>query len=145
MKPSKSIAVIACGVAIIRRDREFLISRRKPQDTFGGFWEFPGGKKRDDETFEQCAAREVQEELGIEIAVGEKFFEIQKEYDNRLIWLHFYLCSHLSGDPRPVDCAAVRWVDVEELKKFKFPPANERVIEKLIQLVNDQKAIPLSV
>jgi mutator protein MutT len=133
--------IIACGVAIVRREREFLIAQRRSQDTFGGYWEFPGGKKRDDETFERCAAREVREELGIEIVVGEKFFEIRKEYDNRLIWLHFYLCSHLSGDPRPIDCTDVRWVDVEELKNFKFPPANERVIEKLLRLVNDSAQV----
>ena len=125
---------IPCGVALIRRERDFLISQRKKNDSFGLLWEFPGGKKNSDESFEECVAREVKEEVGIEVHVHEKFMEIRRCYHERIIWLNFFLCTHLSGEPSPVDCEKTEWVSVENLKNYAFPPANETVIEKLKEL-----------
>ena len=132
MKSKKSMPVIPCGAALIRRGREFLISQRNDNDTFGAFWEFPGGKKNRGETFEDCVIREAREELGIKVSVGRKFMEIRKEYDAKIIWLNFYLCSHVAGDPRPIECQKVLWADVADLQNYRFPPSNEMVIEKLV-------------
>ncbi len=132
---SRLLAVIPCGVALIRRDREFLISQRNVNDTFGSFWEFPGGKKMRGESFEECVARETKEELGIKIAVHGKFMDIKRKYHEKIIWLNFYLCTHISGEPRPLECQKVLWADVESLRDFKFPPANDRVIDQLTVLV----------
>ena len=128
--------VIPCGVALIRRGREFLIAQRRAEDTFGSYWEFPGGKKMKGESFEQCIRRETREELGIEVAVHEKLMDIKRDYKDRVIWLHFYLCSHVSGEPQALDCQKVAWVDVLKLKDFRFPPANDLVIDKLLRLPN---------
>lgn len=128
---SRTLPVIPCGVAIIRRGREFLIAQRKKNDSFGNYWEFPGGKKNEGETFEQCVAREIREEIGIEVRVEEKLMEIRRAYNEKMIWLNFYLCSHVSGNPEPLDCQNVEWVDVAHLREYKFPPANDRVIKKL--------------
>ena len=127
--------VIPCGVALIRRGREFLISQRHADDTFGGYWEFPGGKRDPGETLAQCVVREAREELDIEIAVGRKLFDIQKKYDDRIVWLHFFLCSYVSGEPKALESQQVQWVDVRRLEKFKFPPANRIVIKKLEKIV----------
>ena len=131
----RSLPIIPCGVAIIRRKREFLISQRKKSDTFGSLWEFPGGKKNPDESFEDCVAREVMEELGVKVRVHEKFIEIRRRYHGRIIWLNFFLCSYVAGEPRALDCAKVTWADIDALKDYHFPPANERVIRKLKELV----------
>ena len=133
MKKTKKIPVIPCGVALIRRERQFLISQRNVDDTFGSFWEFPGGKKNPGESFENCVIRETREELGIEIAIERKYMEIKKEFKEKIIWLNFYLCSYLSGDPQPIECQKVLWADVADLKNFDFPPANEQVIENLMK------------
>ena len=127
------MTVIPCGVAIIRKQRQFLISQRHPSDTFGSYWEFPGGKKNEGETFEECVVRETMEELGVQIRPEKKFMEIRKNVDDKTIWLNFYLCEYLSGDPRPLDCQNVLWADVAELKNYLFPPANERVIHLLLK------------
>ena len=129
----KTQVTIPCGVALIRRGREFLVAQRNREDTFGSYWEFPGGKKNPGETFEECVVREIMEEIGIEVHVEEKFMEIKKNYKQRIIWLNFYLCSHLAGEPRPLDCQKVCWTDAAELKKLRFPPANELVIERLMR------------
>ncbi|MCG3176777.1 MAG: 8-oxo-dGTP diphosphatase [Candidatus Omnitrophica bacterium] len=127
------VPVIACGVAIIRDGRRVLIAQRCEGDSFGSFWEFPGGKRDAGESFESCVVREAAEELGIEIAVESKLTEIRRRHKERVIWLNFYLCRHVSGEPRPLECQQVRWVDVAELGDYLFPPANEIVIRELQQ------------
>ena len=122
---------IPCGVALIRDERRFLIAQRKDGDSFGSFWEFPGGRREPGETFEECVAREVREEVGIEVAVLEKFMDVKRCYHENIVWLHFYLCSRISGEPRAVECQNVVWAELEELAAYRFPPANERVIKKL--------------
>lgn len=133
-KKSRKPSIIPCGVALIRRGREFLISQRKKEDTFGSLWEFPGGKKDHDETFEDCVKREVREELGIDVRVERPFMEIRRRYPDRVVWLRFFLCTHLSGDPEPIESDAVQWADVADLKRFAFPPANDKVIRRLLDL-----------
>lgn len=137
-RPAASFAsppenVIACGVALIGRDRSYLIAQRKKNDSFGNYWEFPGGKKNPGETFEECAAREALEEVGMRVKVEQKLMEIQRPYNRKIIWLNFYLCTPVSGEPRPIDCQKVQWVDVAELSQYKFPPANEKVIARLME------------
>lgn len=132
MSAEKS-CVIPCGVALIRQGRQFLISQRNEKDTFGSYWEFPGGKKNEGESFEDCVVRETMEELGVRVAVEKKFMEIRKKYDRKTIWLNFYLCSYVSGDPTPIECQKVLWADVNDLKDYRFPPANELVIDNLLK------------
>ena len=127
-----SFPVIPCGVALIRRGRQFLIAQRMANDTFPLFWEFPGGKKNADESFEDCVVREVGEELGIEVRVEKKISEIRREHHQKIIWLNFYLCSPVKGEPRALECQRFLWADVEELKNYQFPPANEKLIEWLV-------------
>lgn len=124
--------VIPCGVAVIRRGREVLIAQRNADDTFGSFWEFPGGKKNPGESFTDCVRRETKEELGVDIFVRRKLMDIRKNYNQKVIWLNFYLCDYVSGEPRPIECQKVLWADVSELKNYRFPPANEIVIETLL-------------
>ena len=126
------LPVIPCGVGLIRDGRRFLIAQRNSGDTFGSFWEFPGGKRENGETFEDCVVREVLEELGVRVAVESKFMEIRREHNQKIIWLNFYLCAYLSGEPKPLDCQKVLWVDVAELERYHFPPANERIIAELV-------------
>ena len=125
--------VIACGVAVIRRGRDFVVAQRRKNDSFGDYWEFPGGKKNDGETFEECVVREAKEETGVVVKVEQKLMEIRRPYNQKIIWLNFYLCSLVSGEPKALECQKTQWSDVAELKNFKFPPANEKVIHRLME------------
>ncbi len=134
MKTAKKETVIPCGVAIIRHGERFLISQRRADDTLGSFWEFPGGKKAETESFEDCAVRETMEEIGVSIRVERLFMDVKKRYKGKTIWLHFFLCDYISGEPRAIDCQDTAWTDLAGLKKFKFPPTNQPVIERLFEL-----------
>jgi mutator protein MutT len=124
----KSIDVSA---ALIFRDGKLLITQRHATAHLGGRWEFPGGKREAGESFEQCLAREIREELGVDIAVGKLFEEIFHAYPEKSVHLKFFLCMLVSGEPQPLDCAALKWIDKAGLGAHEFPAADARLLEKL--------------
>ena len=124
----KSIEVSA---ALIFRDGKLLITQRQAKSHLGGLWEFPGGKREAGETFEQCLVREIREELGVEISVGALFQEISHTYPEKTVRLKFFSCELLSGEPQPLECAAVRWIRPANLENYAFPAADAKLLEKL--------------
>ena len=128
LKTKNSIEVSA---ALIFRDGKLLIAQRHADSHLGGLWEFPGGKREAGETFEQCLVREIREELGVEIFVGELFEAIRHDYPEKSVHLKFFICKIFSGEPQPLDCAAVKWVGQNELAQFEFPAADAQLLEKL--------------
>ena len=135
--PARDLAIrhssfgIEVSAALIFRAGKLLITQRHAQSHLGGLWEFPGGKREPGETFEQCLVREIREELGVEISVGELFEEIRHDYPEKSVHLKFFICQLLSGEPRPLDCAAVKWVKKAELAAHEFPAADARLLGKL--------------
>ena len=122
---------VEVSAALVIRDGRILITQRHADAHLGGLWEFPGGKLEAGETFEQCLVREIREELGVEIAVGEMFEEVAHRYPEKSVHLKFFICRVVSGEPQPLDCAAVKWVKQTELADFEFPAADLRLLEKL--------------
>ncbi|WP_392530256.1 8-oxo-dGTP diphosphatase MutT [Nostoc sp. C117] len=120
------------GVAVIWNDREqILIDRRRPEGMMGGLWEFPGGKIEVGETIQECIQREIYEELGIAIEVGEHLIAIDHTYTNLRVTLIVHHCRHITGVPQPLECDEIRWVSLEELDRFTFPKANIQIIAAL--------------
>jgi hypothetical protein len=67
----------------------------------------------------------------VEIAVGACFAEITHQYPEKCVHLKFFCSNLVSGEPQPLDCAAVRWVTKDELDDFEFPAADKQLLEKL--------------
>jgi len=127
-KPSPHYDV---AVGVIRRGKRLLIDRRKPEGLLGGLWEFPGGKRKEDESLERCLMREIREELGIRVKVVRPLMSVPHAYTHFRITLHVYECRYVSGVPRALGCAEWRWVRPEELDRYAFPSANRKVIAVL--------------
>src|ERR1035437_7322864 len=123
--------LVEVSAALIFRDGKLLITRRHAKSHLGGLWEFPGGKREAGETFEACLIREIREELGVEISVGELFEEVMHAYPEKSVHLKCFICKLLSGEPRLLDCAAVKWVTKAERADFQFPAADAQLLEKL--------------
>ncbi len=122
------------GVAVIWNDqRQILIDRRRPEGILGGLWEFPGGKIEPGETIEDCIKREIWEEIGIGIEVGEHLITIDYTYSHLRVTLTVHHCRHLTGIPQPLECDEIRWVTLDEIDQFTFPKANEQIINVLRQ------------
>ena len=123
--------MIDVSAALIFHNGRLLITQRPSDSHLGGLWEFPGGKLEPDETFEQCLIREIREELGMHIVVGELFEEITHAYKERTVHLKFFTCRWTGGDPQPLGCAAFKWVTKSEITQHDFPAADSQLLAKL--------------
>jgi mutator protein MutT len=129
---SDSQRVIEVSAGLVFRAGKLLITQRHADAHLGGLWEFPGGKREDGETFEQCLARELREELGVVVVVGKLFDSVTHAYPERTVLLKFFLCKLPTGEPQAIECAAVKWVNREELPAYDFPGADAGLLTKLI-------------
>lgn len=133
---------IDAAIAIVVRDGKVLVCQRKADDTFGGYWEFPGGKRERGETVEQALARELHEELRIEAQPRHAFDPITHDYPKAKVRLHPFLCTLTAGEPQLIECQACHWIEPEQLRTYKFPPANEGLIEAVIQRLSAEVSPP---
>lgn len=124
-------AVIEVAAGLVFRAGKLLITQRRAGTHLGGLWEFPGGKREPQETFEQCLIRELREELGITVAVGELFESVLHTYPERQVALKFFLGQLIQGEPQPLECAAVQWVSRTELNNYAFPAADAQLLTRL--------------
>ena len=125
---------IEVGAAVIFNQGNILISQRDESSHLSGLWEFPGGKREDHESFEECVRREIQEELNVEVAVEDLFAAVEYEYAEKIVLLKFYRCQYVGGEAKALGCRQFHWILPSNLSSYTFPPANELVIQKLIQL-----------
>jgi A/G-specific adenine glycosylase len=130
------------GVAVIWNDQEqILIDKRPQKGLLGGLWEFPGGKLEAGETVVECIRREIQEELGIEIEVGDRLITIDHAYTHFKVTLMVHQCRHLKGEPQPLECDEVRWVSLAEIDQYPFPKANVQIIAALQQQAPSEASV----
>ncbi len=128
----KSLPLNLIGIGIIfNADGEVLIDQRLNKGTLGGMWEFPGGKQEQNESIEITIAREIREELGIEVKVGEKLIALDHQYSNKKLHFVVHLCQWVSGEPQPLCSQKLLWVRPQDLSNFPFPAANTRIIAAL--------------
>jgi mutator protein MutT len=124
---------VDAAIAIVTRGSHVLICQRKPDDTFGGLWEFPGGKQEDGETLEQCLARELREELNIAARPTVRLPPVEHDYPHVQIRLHPFICTHVSGEPELIECQQAKWIDPAALRDYEFPPANGPLIDRVVK------------
>jgi mutator protein MutT len=122
---------IDVAIAVVKRGRKILICQRKIDDSLGGFWEFPGGKRETGETLHSCLSRELMEEVAISAKIVEEFTPIRHDYDHTRVMLHPFLCEHVAGEPVPIECQRFEWVEVRQFGDFNFPPANGTLLKEI--------------
>jgi mutator protein MutT len=123
--------IIDVSAGVVFRNGRLLITQRHEGAHLGGLWEFPGGKRECDESFEACLARELREELGIEVAVRELLETIEHDYPEKRVLLKFYRCEWLANEPRAIGCPALAWITRDQLNDYTFPAADARLIARL--------------
>src|SRR5436190_6037958 len=108
------MAAIDVAAGLVFREGKLLITQRHPESHLGGLWEFPGGKREPDETFEECLARELREELDIEVTVGPVIESLTHVYPEKTVHLRFFRCDWKQREPQALQCSAFRWVTLRE-------------------------------
>ncbi len=114
--------------AVIERGGRVLISQRRPDRGQPNRWEFPGGKREAGEGDRDALARELREELGIDLEVGDRVWTSRAGP----LELRFYRCEWAPGlRPRALDVAQFRWVRRGDLTAYTFPPADHGLVKAL--------------
>ena len=130
--PKKKVPHIVVGAAVVTdRKGNVLVAQRRSEDMLGGLWEFPGGKQEPGETIQQCIARELEEELGIHIEVGEFLITVRHAYSHFTMDMHTYFATIKTGRPRALHCQDFQWLKVSELRKVPYSKADLKVIDAL--------------
>ncbi len=123
--------VIDVVAALVWRDGRLLVTQRPAGAHLAGTWEFPGGKIEAGESAEAALAREVREEIELEIEVGALRHELVHAYPEKTVRLHFFDCRWVGGEARHVGVADHRWIERRELRTLDFPPADQRLLAEL--------------
>ena len=116
--------IVAVTAGIIIRNNRVLVVQRKPSSRRGLLWEFPGGKVERGEDPRQCLKREFQEELGIEVEVGERFEIVYHQYRDMNVLLLSYLCRLVRGEPQALECNRIEWITEDELRDLPMTEAD---------------------
>ncbi len=122
--PERTPVDVAVGVLIDAAGR-FLMTTRPPGKVFEGYWEFPGGKLEAGETTAQALARELHEELGIEIGAALPWKTETMDYPHARVRLHFCKVFSWAGEFEMREGQAFAWqtlpVDVAPLLPGSVP------------------------
>lgn len=121
------------AVGVIIRDNQVLLSLRSKQQHQGGKWEFPGGKVEAGETVYNALARELKEELAIEVVSAEPFMQQAFSYPERNVLLDIYLVTEFTGQAQGLEGQPLQWASFAQLSQLNFPDANQPIVEKLQQ------------
>ena len=133
--PTSTLTVVAA--ALVDSEGRVLLQQRAPGRAMAGLWEFPGGKVEPDERPGSALVRELDEELGIEVAESRLVPAAFASADNagRHMLLLLYICREWRGEPRALDAAALKWLRPAEMAVAEMPPADVPLVEALGRLV----------
>lgn len=123
---------IPVTAAIIEKDGRVLIAKRK-KAYMGYLWEFPGGKKNENETLEECLKREIKEELGIDIEVGELICTVRHNLNCQVaIELYAFMANPMNDSFSIKEHEEIRWVNPEELINYSFFEPDRVIVRALL-------------
>lgn len=127
----RKIRVVA---AQIERDGKYLITQRKPSSSLPLLWEFPGGRVEPGESDEAALARELHEEMEIDVRVGEPTISVTHEYAAYVIDFRVYRCKLVTPDEqiKKIGVHDYTWVVPSELDDYEFPGADQATVDALL-------------
>jgi A/G-specific adenine glycosylase len=131
-KPKAEVPHYLVAGAVIHRAGKVLIAQRPEDGLLGGLWEFPGGKREDGETLQAALLREIAEELGVAIQVGEELGVYRHAYTHFKVTLHAFACHLLDGEPRNLEHQALQWVEPQALPNYPMGKIDRSISRDLL-------------
>jgi 8-oxo-dGTP diphosphatase len=116
---------------LVRGDGRFLLAQRPAGKVYGGYWEFPGGKIEPGEPPTEALARELHEELGLELERATPWITRVYAYPHGTVRLHFFRVRRWRGEPHGREGQAFSWERVEAIGVAPMLPANAPVLRAL--------------
>ena len=139
MTSGKSSArlLLVVAAALVDADRRVLLAQRPAGKQLAGLWEFPGGKIDSGERPEQALARELAEELGIDVCVScmQPLAFASHAYEDFHLLMPLFVCRRWDGIVTPREGQELSWSFARDLRKYPMPPADAPLIDPLIALL----------
>ncbi len=132
MDTGSPIVDVVAAVIFDESREHVLLALRKPDQHQGGRWEFPGGKVESGESLQAALARELREELDIEIDSSAERRTLEHSYPDKTVRLHVRDVFAFRGTPQGLEQQTLRWVPVAELAGLPFPAANQVIVDELV-------------
>ena len=132
MNRSKELLNVVIGI-IIDTENKVLLNKRKKNTTLSGYWEFPGGKIKQNETPDEALSRELFEELGIKIGATDPLDSIEYQYAEHDVVLQPFMITDYKGTPRGLEGQELMWCSSNRLQNVNILPANRFFIERLFE------------
>lgn len=126
---------VTVAAAVVIEGGRVLLTRRPGGTHLAGHWEFPGGKLEPDESPEEALARELREEIGVEVEVGEVLDVTFWRYPSKSVLLLFYRTRITGGELRDLQVAGHVWATAAALDSYTFPPADVRVLGRVREIL----------
>lgn len=127
----KTIEVVA---GVIRDGEKIFATQRGYGDCKDG-WEFPGGKMEPGETPQQALARELREELAVEVDVDEFICTVDYDYPKFHLTMHCFYCTVISGELKLLEHEAARWLSASQLHDVDWLPADIEVVKAIEKML----------
>jgi A/G-specific adenine glycosylase len=129
----KAVPHILVTAGVIRRGNSVVLARRLPGGLLGGMWEYPGGKCEPGETLPDCLKRELMEELGVSVNVGEELGVYEHAYTHLRVTLHTFVCTLEAGEPQALHASEIRWVRPHELADLPMGKIDRQISRRLLE------------
>ena len=125
--------------ALIWDGPRFLICQRPAHKARGLLWEFVGGKVEPGESRKAALARECREELGVEIAVGNIFMEVEHTYPDMTVHLTLFHARILQGIPQKLEHNDIQWITPQQIDGYVFCPADVEILKAIRAIALPEK------
>ena len=128
MKTIKVVAAVICDS--LDKPTKILATARGYGE-FKGQWEFPGGKLEPGETPRQALKREIREELGVSVDVGDFIDTVEYDYPAFHLSMDCFWCHVAEGAIILNEAEAARWLGRDELRSVNWLPADVALIDRI--------------
>lgn len=125
------MSIVRVAVGVVVRGNDIFVSLRPDHVHQGGKWEFPGGKVEQSETVESALARELKEEIDIDVISSQPLIVINHDYGDKQVSLEVRVVDQFNGQPHGREGQQTRWVAIGDLDPKDFPEANVAIIHAL--------------
>ena len=117
--------------ALVVEDGKFMICQRPAYKARGLLWEFVGGKVEPGETRAEALVRECREELGVTVAPGPIYMEVDHVYPDITIHLTLFRASIVAGRPQKLEHADIRFIAPSDIPLYAFCPADAAILKRI--------------